>query len=170
MDGYLVRLRIVRRSHEHYGLTLWIGQGDGGLLGSAKDANQAGRNAAELARRAAQPAGMVTVESVRAVTVGDRRKWGGASIRIQLAEDRVIEIRADAEAWARAYRRALDNNTMIEVHGSDGRTLGINPHQILFWEEAPDESGQDSPKSCPVSGSSRGTGRQKVGPVPFPRV
>ncbi|HEV2814666.1 MAG TPA: hypothetical protein VGW10_15530 [Solirubrobacteraceae bacterium] len=65
------------------------------------------------------------------------------SIRIKLAEDQVLVIRADADEWARAYRHALDNNSVIEVHRSDGRTLAINPHQILFWEEAPDEAGQD---------------------------
>lgn len=65
------------------------------------------------------------------------------SIRIKLASDQVLVIRADAEAWSRAYRHALDSNSVIEVHGSDGRTLAINPHQILFWEEAPDEAGQD---------------------------
>jgi hypothetical protein len=65
------------------------------------------------------------------------------SIRIKLTEGQVLVIRADAEAWARAYRHALENNSAVEVHRSDGRTLAINPHQILFWEEAPDEAGQD---------------------------
>jgi hypothetical protein len=72
MNGYLVQLRIVRRHHEHYGLTLWISHGDGDLLSLAEDPEHAGRNAVELVRRVAQPAGMVTVESVKAVTVGAR--------------------------------------------------------------------------------------------------
>jgi len=62
------------------------------------------------------------------------------SIKIKLTEGQVLVIRADAEKWARAFRNALETNSAIEVHGSDGRTLAINPHQILFWEEIPDEA------------------------------
>lgn len=65
------------------------------------------------------------------------------SIRIQLTEDQKLLVHADPEEWARAYRHALEKSGMIEVHGRDGRTLAINPHQILFWEEAPDEAGED---------------------------
>jgi membrane protein implicated in regulation of membrane protease activity len=60
------------------------------------------------------------------------------SIKIKLTEGQVLRVRADPEDWARAFRNALDTNSVIEVHGSDGRTLAINPHQILFWEEIPD--------------------------------
>lgn len=59
-------------------------------------------------------------------------------IRIKLTEDQVLVIRVDADAWAKAYKRALDNNSMIEVR-EGGRTLAINPRQILFWEEIPDQ-------------------------------
>lgn len=69
MDGYLVRLRLVRQSHEHHDLVLWIEHGAPGLLSYAEDAEQAGKNAAEKAHRAAKPIGMVTVKSVIAVTV-----------------------------------------------------------------------------------------------------
>lgn len=69
------------------------------------------------------------------------------SIRIQLAEERVLVVHADPEEWARAYRHALETNGVIEVHRNDGRTLAINPHQILFWEEAPDE--EDPTPSAP---------------------
>ncbi len=59
-------------------------------------------------------------------------------IRIKLSEDQVLLIRVDAEEWARAYKNALDNNSMIEVH-EGGRTLAVNPRQILFWEEMPED-------------------------------
>lgn len=62
------------------------------------------------------------------------------SIKIKLTEDQVLVIRANADDWSRAFRNALETNSVIEVHGSDGRTLAINPHQILFWEEIPDEA------------------------------
>jgi len=59
-------------------------------------------------------------------------------IRIKLIEDQVLLIRADAAEWARAYKSALDHNSVIEVH-EGRRTLAINPRQILFWEELPEE-------------------------------
>jgi hypothetical protein len=60
------------------------------------------------------------------------------SIKIKLNEDQVLVVRADPEQWAKAYQRALDSNSVIEVHDAEGRTLAINPHQIQFWEEVPD--------------------------------
>lgn len=58
-------------------------------------------------------------------------------IRIKLTEGQMLVIRANGEEWSRAYKNALENNSMIEVH-EDGRTLAINPRQILFWEEVPE--------------------------------
>lgn len=59
-------------------------------------------------------------------------------IKIKLTEDQVLMVRVDADEWARAFRDALESNSAIEVHGSDGRTLAVNPHHILFWEEVPE--------------------------------
>ena len=60
------------------------------------------------------------------------------SIRIRLAEDETLVIQANPDEWSRAYTRALGSDSMIQVHGRDGRVLAINPHQILFWEEVPE--------------------------------
>jgi hypothetical protein len=60
------------------------------------------------------------------------------SITIKLTEDQTLVIDADAEAWDKAYQEALDSGGVIKVHDSQGKTLAINPQQILFWEEAPD--------------------------------
>ncbi len=65
------------------------------------------------------------------------------SIKIKLTEDQVLVIRANADEWARAFRNALETNGVIEVHEADGRTLAINPHRILFWEEVPEGMEQD---------------------------
>lgn len=63
-----------------------------------------------------------------------------ATIRIKLSDEQLLAVRnVDAEAWTRAFRNALKANSAIEVHDPDGRTLAINPHQILFWEEVPEE-------------------------------
>jgi hypothetical protein len=72
------------------------------------------------------------------------------SIKIKLSEDQVLVIRASTEEWAKAYKRALDNNSVIEVHDA-GRTLAINPKQILFWEEVPEED--DPPEQDPAPAS-----------------
>jgi len=65
------------------------------------------------------------------------------SIKIKLTEDQILVIRANPDDWARAFRNALETNSVIEIHDADGRTLAINPHQILFWEEVPEEPEQD---------------------------
>lgn len=66
-----------------------------------------------------------------------------STIKIKLADDQVLSVRrVDADAWKRAFANALNANTAIEVHDPDGRTLAINPHQILFWEEVPEDSVQ----------------------------
>ena len=57
----------------------------------------------------------------------------------------MLLIRADTAEWARAYKSALDHNSMIEVH-EGRRTLAINPRQILFWEEIPDERSVPEPQ------------------------
>ncbi len=70
------------------------------------------------------------------------------SIRIKLLEDQVLVVRASTAEWAKAYKRAMDNNSVIEVHDA-GRTLAINPKQILFWEEVPED--EDPPDADPAS-------------------
>lgn len=67
------------------------------------------------------------------------------SIKIRLTEQQVLTIRVDANEWARAFKDALASNSVIEVHDSDGRTLAINPHQILFWEEVPEPEQDQAP-------------------------
>lgn len=72
-------------------------------------------------------AGLFTMPTpVIGIAVGRKQM----SIKIKLTEGQVLVIRADPEAWARAYRHALENDSAVEVHRSDGRTLAINPHQI----------------------------------------
>jgi hypothetical protein len=74
-----------------------------------------------------------------------------STIKIQLADDRVLSVqRVDAPAWKRAFANALKANTALEVHDPDGRTLAINPHQILFWEEVPEDSAQAARQPQPA--------------------
>jgi len=39
---------------------------------------------------------------------------------------------------------------VIEVHDPDGRTLAINPHQILFWEQVPHEGPSEARQAQPA--------------------
>lgn len=75
MKGYIVQLRIVQRSHEHYSLMLWINHGEKGLLISASDSKQAGENAVKQLRRieAGLRDAVITVVIVHPVTVSDDR-------------------------------------------------------------------------------------------------
>lgn len=61
-NGYLVRLRIVMRSHEHYGLLVWINHGDLQLLSYASSEAEAGEHAKEMVSRVSP--GNVSVEHV----------------------------------------------------------------------------------------------------------
>jgi hypothetical protein len=73
------------------------------------------------------------------------------SIRIKLAEeDQILVIRADADEWAKAYKNAVDNNGVIEVH-QEGRTLAINPRQIVFWEQIPDQNPDQAPRQSQLA-------------------
>jgi hypothetical protein len=69
-------------------------------------------------------------------------------IKIKLISDQVLELRGDPDELARAFSAAFRRSRMIKVHDPDGRTLAINPHQILFWEEIPD--GQTRPALAAV--------------------
>jgi hypothetical protein len=66
-----------------------------------------------------------------------RRRLLPVSIRIRLIEDEVLVVQADPKEWSRAYKNALEDDGMIHIHGSSGRTLAVNPRQILYWEEVP---------------------------------
>lgn len=59
----------------------------------------------------------------------------GTRIKIKLVEDEVLVVRVDADEWTRAFHNALRNDHPIKVRGPEGRTLAINPHKVLFWEE-----------------------------------
>lgn len=55
-------------------------------------------------------------------------------VRITLENKEVIEVDVTLTDWNRAYRQALDGNTMIEIEGPDGRVLGINPQRVNLVE------------------------------------
>lgn len=63
-------------------------------------------------------------------------------IRVQLIEERELEINVDPEDWQKAFNRAVESNQMIQIRNADGEILGINPHQILFWVAIPDSASQ----------------------------
>lgn len=54
-------------------------------------------------------------------------------IRITLGNE-VIEVDTSLEDWNRAYQRALEGNTMLEIQEPDGRILSINPRRVDLVE------------------------------------
>jgi hypothetical protein len=54
-------------------------------------------------------------------------------IRITLGNE-VIEIDTSLEDWNRAYQRALEGNTMVEIEEPDGRILSVNPRRVDLVE------------------------------------
>jgi hypothetical protein len=55
-------------------------------------------------------------------------------VRITLDNKEVIEVDVTLADWNRAYREALDGNTMVEIEGPGGRVLGINPRRVNLVE------------------------------------
>lgn len=54
-------------------------------------------------------------------------------IRITL-DNEIIEVDTSLEDWNRAYRQALDGNTMVEIQEPNGRILSINPLRVQTVE------------------------------------
>ena len=65
-------------------------------------------------------------------------------IKIKLIDGESLLVDVDVKEWNRAFQKALGRGSMLEIEDADGRVLSINPHQILYLEEAPAEgSGAD---------------------------
>jgi hypothetical protein len=60
-------------------------------------------------------------------------------IRIQLEGDTDLMVDVSLADWNKAFRRALKAGTMLEIQTDDGRILAINPHQVQYLEEVPEE-------------------------------
>jgi len=60
-------------------------------------------------------------------------------IRIKLQQGESLSLNVDLGDWNRAFQHALANNEMLEVHDPNGRVLAINPHQVVYLEEVPEE-------------------------------
>lgn len=60
-------------------------------------------------------------------------------IRIQLEGGTDLMVDVSLDDWNKAYQQALRRDTMLEIETEDGRVLAINPHQVLYLEEAPEE-------------------------------
>lgn len=55
-------------------------------------------------------------------------------IRITLGSHEVIEVDVPLEDWNRAYQRALEGNTMVEIQEPNGHILSINPRSVDLVE------------------------------------
>jgi hypothetical protein len=62
------------------------------------------------------------------------------AIKIKLLQGETLTIRVDAETWNRAFKAALESGGMIQVQNEDGHVLAVNPQQVVYLEEVPDES------------------------------
>jgi hypothetical protein len=58
------------------------------------------------------------------------------AVRIKLIDGEELLIDVDLAEWNRAFRRALKADAMLEIENAEGGILGINPHQVLYLEEA----------------------------------
>lgn len=63
-------------------------------------------------------------------------------IRITLGNSEIIEVDIPLDEWNRAYRRALEGNTMLEIEEPTGRIFSINPRRVEYVEamESPEQA------------------------------
>jgi hypothetical protein len=58
-------------------------------------------------------------------------------IRITLSDNEIIEVDIPLEDWNRAYQKAVQGDTMLEIEEPSGRIISINPHRVLLLEAQP---------------------------------
>lgn len=68
-------------------------------------------------------------------------------LALYMTEDRELRLNVDPEAWAKAFKQALANDGVIEIRNPQGRTLSINPRQVLYWV-VPEED-EATPEAAP---------------------
>jgi hypothetical protein len=70
-------------------------------------------------------------------------------IRITLDNQEVIEADIALDDWNRAYQRALEGNTMIEIEGPGG-VIGINPQRVNVVEAVTRQRSVEQPEAQPA--------------------
>jgi hypothetical protein len=70
-------------------------------------------------------------------------------IRITLDNQEVIEADIALDDWNRAYQRALEGNTMIEIEGPSG-VIGINPQRVNVVEAVDHQGAVGRPEAQPA--------------------
>ena len=58
-------------------------------------------------------------------------------IRLRLAGHESLEIEADPDVLSAAFAHAVRSGSALELRGTAGRVLAVNPAQVLWWERAP---------------------------------
>lgn len=66
-------------------------------------------------------------------------------IRITLSDNEVIEVDIQLDDWNRAYQKAVQGDTMLEIEEPSGRILSINPHRVLLLEAQPRVAASEQP-------------------------
>lgn len=73
-------------------------------------------------------------------------------IKITLGNNETIEVDITLDEWNRAYQRACEGNTMLEIQEPDGHILSINPLRVDLVETvqpAPAEESQAQQATTP---------------------
>ena len=60
------------------------------------------------------------------------------AVRVKLSDGRELIARIALEEMYKAYQRALDRNTPLDVNEPDGGTSAVNPMHIVSFEEVDD--------------------------------
>lgn len=60
-------------------------------------------------------------------------------VRIKLAQGDELLLDVNVAEWEDAFQQALVQDKMLQIEDSRGRVLTINPHQIVYLEEVPQD-------------------------------
>jgi hypothetical protein len=55
-------------------------------------------------------------------------------LRITLSDHDTVELTVSLDEWNRAYQKAIENGTMVEIEEPSGRIVSINPQRVLLLE------------------------------------
>ncbi len=77
------------------------------------------------------------------------------AVKVQLNDGVALLVEVGLDEMSKAYETALEGNSLLEIRSGDGTIRRVNPHQILYFEEAPAEEEAERPVPAREAAGSR---------------
>ncbi len=65
------------------------------------------------------------------------------AVKVRLGDGAEFVLHTTVEDLQKGIRLALDNNQLLEVENGNGKMRVLNPSQIVFFEEVPEDTPED---------------------------